>query len=95
MFGITPELILARKCVHDVGKFQEFANSQSYEKISGVPSCMVPMRKISQNDRYNRIFVLGGVPRERLSKVSILFHIDTNIYIDVFVNCSWVDTRWQ
>ena len=91
LFGVTAELILARKFVHDVGKFQGFVNNQSYGKIRGDPSCMVPMGRISQNGRYNRILVLCGVPRERLSEVFILFYID----IDIFVNCNWVDSRWQ
>jgi hypothetical protein len=87
-WGVTAELILARKFIHDVGKFQGFVNNQSYGKIRGDPSCMVPMGKISQNDTYSRIFVLGGVPGERLGKVFILFHIDIDIDIDIFVNCN-------
>ena len=71
--GVTAELILARKFVHDVGKFQGFVNNQIYGKIRGDPSCMVTMGRISQNDRYKQMFLLGGVPSERLSKAFNLF----------------------
>jgi hypothetical protein len=46
--------------------------------ISGDPSCVVAMGKISENNRYNRIFVLGGgggVPIEGLIEVFILFRM--------------------